>query len=97
MCYHFEGRGGGIVVGSAFPTLIKKSDEKCMCTKCKSEFPISFMETMGRLTEIYANADCTTVIAAGKELILNSNPVKYYYSGPNEICYVNEHKRCYLI
>lgn len=89
-CYHFGGRGGGIVVGYAFPTLVKISDEKCMCVKCKSEFPIDFMETMNILTQEYAKAGCTTVVDAARRLAENCHPVKFYYSGPNEICYLDE-------
>lgn len=88
VCYHFVGWGGGIVPGFAFPTLVKKTDEKCVCTNCKVEFPIEFIETMNKLTSAYAHAYCTTVIDAGTNLIKNCHPVKYYYTGSNEICYV---------
>ena len=93
VCYHFNGRGGGFVRGYAFPTLVKISDEKCVCLNCKSEFPVDFIVKMEKLTAAYANAGCTAVIDARNRLIANCNPVKFYYIGPNEICYVDEDKK----
>lgn len=90
VCYHFAGRGGGIVVGYAYPTLVKISDEKCVCSNCMAEFPADFIETMKKLTDAYAHAGCCEVTFAAINLMNNCHPVKYYYSGPNEICYIEE-------
>ena len=90
ICCHFVGFGGGILPGHAFPTLLKISDEKCVCRNCRAEFPIEFIETMNKLTYAYAQAGCTTVMEARRNLIKNCHPVTYYYSAPNEICYIEK-------
>ena len=45
---------------------------------------------MNILTQEYAKAGCTTVVDAARRLAENCHPVKFYYSGPNEICYLDE-------
>ena len=89
ICHHFVGYGGGIIVGFAYPTLYRISEEKCKCAICKSEFPIDFMDEMEQLTSAFANAECCDVIPAGEALYAKSRLVEYYYEGPDQIHYVN--------
>ena len=89
VCRHFTGRGGGIVSGDAYPTLIKISEDKCMCTTCKKEFPAEFVNEMIALTKQYAYAGCSEVSCAKMRLNQKCKPVSYYFVGPGEMCYVD--------
>ena len=78
--------------GCAYPTLIKISEDKCMCTICKTEFPIEFMDEMRELTRNYRHSDCVKVYVDGETLFdpffQRCRLVSYYYVGPDEIRYV---------
>lgn len=90
VCRHFTGSGGGIIVGFAQPTLVRISEDKCMCIKCRREFPAEFIEEMEMLTRAYANAGCCDVSLAERELNKRCKPVKYYFIGSDEIRYVDD-------
>ncbi len=90
ICVHFEGHGGGFVMGNAHITLKKISDLKCQCEICKTEFPISYMYTLEKYVNSYAAAGCCDVIDKGRELSKVLKPVRCCLSETGEVSYVDE-------
>ena len=98
VCYHCDKPHVMLESPIAIPILptrlflVPVSDTECVCEKCKKRFPIKDYQTMRMWLEEY------NPLLPIPSLMINDisnmiKPVKYYYSGPNEITYVEDNKQ----
>ena len=87
-CHHFISYGGGVIVGMAMGLLEPISEKECKCIRCQKRFSMETYHVMEDWTRRYTGRD---YIYAQEVLEISGKipPVDYYYTGPNEITYVD--------
>lgn len=88
-CHHYITYGGGFVLGIARGLLMPISEKECICSNCQKQFSIKAYHVMNDWTQRYTGKDYCHAQEV-QEISGQIPPVKYYFTGPNKIVYVDD-------